>query len=120
MFVLSADSYYEAQKRLQNGLSICIFPEGLVPIDESVVLSEFKNGAFRLAIEHQIPIVPMSFYDCKKKFSYTFLSGGPGKLRTTIHPFIHTEGKKLEDREMVKNEAYNLIYNDLISDIKNT
>jgi len=114
------DVYFEAQKRLNNGMSICIFPEGLVPEDESVVLSEFKNGAFRLAIEHQIPIVPISFYDCKKRLSYTFFSGGPGKLRATIHSFIQTEGKELKDREAVKKEAFNLIYNDLISDLKNT
>jgi 1-acyl-sn-glycerol-3-phosphate acyltransferase len=114
------DVYYEAQKRLNNGLSICIFPEGLVPDDESVVLAEFKNGAFRLAIEHQIPIVPMSFYDCKKRFSYTFFSGSPGKLRVKIHPFIQTKGKELKDREAVKKEAFNLIYNDLISELKNT
>ena len=63
-----------ARKRLSNGLDVCIFPEGLVPEDESIVLDEFKNGAFRLAIEHQIPIVPITFYYCKKLFSYTFFS----------------------------------------------
>ena len=55
----------EARRRLCDGLDVCIFPEGLVPDDESVVLSEFKNGAFRLAIEHQIPIVPITFPDNK-------------------------------------------------------
>ena len=65
--------YERAQKRLKQGLSICIFPEGGVP-DESIVLDEFKDGAFRLASEHQIPIVPMTFADNKKRFSYTFMS----------------------------------------------
>ena len=108
--------YNEAQKRLNNGLSVCIFPEGLVPGDESVVLSEFKNGAFRLAIEHQIPIVPMIFYDCKKRFSYTFFSGSPGKLRVKIHPFIETQGLTLRDREPLKKQAFDLIYNELLLD----
>jgi 1-acyl-sn-glycerol-3-phosphate acyltransferase len=45
-----------AQKN-QSRLSICIFPEGGVPDDESILLDTFKDGAFRLAIEHQIPIV---------------------------------------------------------------
>ncbi|SDW06979.1 1-acyl-sn-glycerol-3-phosphate acyltransferase [Lutibacter oricola] len=110
----------EAQKRLNKGLSICIFPEGLVPDDESVVLSDFKNGAFRLAIEHQIPIVPMTFFDCKKRFSYTFFSGKPGKLRVKIHPFFETKELNLKNREELKNKAFNLIYNELISDSKNT
>ena len=108
--------YNEAQKRLNNGLSVCIFPEGLVPSDESVVLSEFKNGAFRLAIEHQIPIVPMTFYDCKKRFSYTFFSGSPGKLRVKTHPFIETKGLTLKDRQSLKKQAFDLIFNELLLD----
>jgi 1-acyl-sn-glycerol-3-phosphate acyltransferase len=43
-----------AKKRINQGLSICIFPEGGVPDDESILLDTFKDGAFRLAIEHQI------------------------------------------------------------------
>jgi 1-acyl-sn-glycerol-3-phosphate acyltransferase len=109
--------FSEAQRRINNGRSICIFPEGLVP-EESVVLSEFKNGAFNLAIEHQIPIVPMTFYDSKKRFSYTFFSGGPGSLRVKRHKFIETKGLTLEERDNVKKQAYDLIYNELINDSK--
>ena len=108
----------EARKKLSNGLDVCIFPEGLVPSDESVVLADFKNGAFRLAIEHQIPIVPITMYDCKKRFSYTFFSGIPGKLRVKIHHFIKTEGLTLKDCNTIKNTTFNLIYNELISDEK--
>jgi 1-acyl-sn-glycerol-3-phosphate acyltransferase len=51
-------SFDRAQKN-QSRLSICIFSEGGVPDDESILLDTFKDGAFRLAIEHQIPIVPI-------------------------------------------------------------
>ena len=98
--------FEEARRRLSDGLDVCIFPEGLVPDDESIVLSEFKNGAFRLAIEHQIPVVPISFMDCKKRFSYTFFSGGPGKLRVKIHPFIQTKGLILKDRDRIKKQTF--------------
>ncbi|UMB52913.1 1-acyl-sn-glycerol-3-phosphate acyltransferase [Lutibacter sp. A64] len=108
----------EARKKLCNGLDVCIFPEGLVPDDESVVLADFKNGAFRLAIEHQIPIVPITMYDCKKRFSYTFFSGSPGKLRVKIHHFIKTEGLTVKESAIVKNKTFDLIYNELISDVK--
>jgi len=57
----SKHSVFErAQKRINQGLSICIFPEGGVPDDESILLDSFKDGAFRLAIEHQLPIVPIA------------------------------------------------------------
>ena len=110
--------YISAQEKLNNGLSIAIFPEGLVP-HEDVILSEFKNGAFRLAIEHQIPIVPMTFYDVKKRFSWTFFSGCPGKLRVKIHNFIQTEGLTLDDMEATKQKAYNIIYKELVNDSNN-
>ena len=111
--------YISAQEKLNNGLSIVIFPEGLVP-HENVILSEFKNGAFRLAIEHQIPIVPMTFYDVKKRFSWTFFSGSPGKLRVKIHDFIQTEGLTLDDMEATKQKAYNIIYKELVNDSNNS
>ncbi len=106
------DVFEQAQKRLSQGLSICIFPEGGVP-DESVVLDEFKDGAFRLAIDHQIPIVPMTFYDNKNRFSYKFLSGSPGKMRVKIHKFFSTEGKTQQDKKVLKEQSRNVIYNEL-------
>lgn len=106
--------FEEAKRRLENGLSVCIFPEGLVPSDESIVLSDFKNGAFVLAIEHQIPIVPISFYDTKKRFSYTFFSGGPGELRVKIHAPILTDGMSVEkDKNILKEHVFKLLYKDL-------
>jgi 1-acyl-sn-glycerol-3-phosphate acyltransferase len=104
--------YNRAQKRLSQGLSICIFPEGGVP-DEAIVLDEFKDGAFRLAIEHQIPIVPMTFADNKKRLSYTFFSGCPGLLRASVHTSIETEGMTLDNRKEVKDKARTIILDQL-------
>jgi 1-acyl-sn-glycerol-3-phosphate acyltransferase len=106
--------FNRAQKRLSQGLSVCIFPEGGVPDDESVLLDEFKDGAFRLAIEHQIPIVPITFADNKERFSYTFFSGSPGKMRVKIHKFIYTEGKTLEDKKEVRDRARGIILSQLL------
>ncbi len=94
--------FNRAEKRLHQGLSICIFPEGGVPDDEAVLLDEFKDGAFRLAIEHQIPIVPITFADNKKRFSYTFFSGSPGKMRVKIHHFVETQGQPIDDKKAIR------------------
>lgn len=85
------NAFDESNRRLGAGTSICIFPEGKVPDDRSVVLDEFKDGAFRLALEHQIPIVPIVFPDNKKRFSYDFFSGSPGLLRAVFLGPISTE-----------------------------
>jgi 1-acyl-sn-glycerol-3-phosphate acyltransferase len=109
--------FERAQKRIQQGLSICIFPEGGVP-EEHIVLDEFKDGAFRIAIEHGLPIVPMVFFDNKKRFSYTFFSGSPGKMRAKIYPIIETKGKTLEDKNDLKQQVRQLILEPLENDLK--
>lgn len=106
--------FLRAQRRLKQGLSICIFPEGLVP-EESILLTEFKDGAFRLAINHQIPIVPITFGDNKERFSYTFFSGSMGKMRVKVHKFIDTKGLKIEDTSAVNKKARDIIYNQLLT-----
>lgn len=104
--------YDWAKKRLEDGLSICIFPEGGVP-EEEVFLDEFKDGAFRLAIAYQIPLVPMTFADNKKRFPYVFFKGTPGLMRVKVHPFIETEGLTVADRGKVKAQAREIIYRQL-------
>ncbi len=111
--------YLSAQKRLQSGLSICIFPEGGVP-QEHIVLDTFKDGAFRLAINHKIPIVPITFYDNKKRFSYTFFSGRPGTLRVKTHNFIDTEHLTIENTRTLNEQARAVILNELETALKIT
>jgi 1-acyl-sn-glycerol-3-phosphate acyltransferase len=108
--------FERAQKRLNQGLSICIFPEGGVP-EESIVLDSFKDGAFRLAVEHEIPIIPMTFYDNKRLFSYTFLSGSPGLMRVKVHRFFETKNQNPEYKKTVKETVRNVILNELENDI---
>lgn len=110
--------FLRAQRRLKQGMSICIFPEGGVP-DEQIILDEFKDGAFRMAINHHIPIVPITFADNKKRFSYTFFSGGPGLMRAKIHKFITTEALTIENTKMLNEAARQLILNQLLAFDKN-
>lgn len=107
------EAFERAQRRLKQETSICIFPEGGVPDDEQIVLDQFKDGAFRLAIEHQIPIVPLTFHDSKKRFSYNFFTGGPGKLRVKIHRFLCTKGLRPEDRRELKEQTREIILEEL-------
>ena len=106
-------AFEEAQRRLKQENSVCIFPEGGVPDDLSIVLDQFKDGAFRLAIEHQIPIVPITFHDNKKRFSYEFFTGGPGKLRVKIHNFIQTRELELDSRRELKERTRSIILDEL-------
>lgn len=105
--------YLRAQKRLETGLSIGIFPEGGVP-EESVLLDAFKDGAFSLAIAHKIPIVPIVFYDCKKRFPFSLKGGSPGSLRATVFPFYRTDNLGPEDIDTLKNTIREKIRSELL------
>lgn len=106
-----------AKKRLQNGVSMAIFPEGLVP-EEHIILAPFKKGAFALAIEFQIPIVPQVYYDCKRFFSWNIFKGRPGVLRIHQHKFIKTNNLQTTDYNYLKEQTYQVIHDSLVKDKK--
>ncbi len=108
-------AFNEAQRRLEQKNSVCIFPEGGVPEDQNIILDQFKDGAFRLAIEHQIPVIPLTFHDTKKRFSYKFFTGGPGKLRVKIHNFICTGDLEPKDRRKLKERVHKIILDELLN-----
>ena len=53
--------YIRAQKVISKGYSVCIFPETEY-VKESIILNPFKQGAFKLAIEHELPIHTDGFF----------------------------------------------------------
>lgn len=108
------ETIIQAKEKLKEGLSICIFPEGGVPDDESVVLDSFKDGAFRLAIEFQIPIVPMTFVGLKEHFPFRFFAGKPGKVPVYVHKFVPTKGLTQDDKPKLKEQVRNVILEPLL------
>ena len=107
--------YIRAQKRLSSGLSICIFPEGGVP-DESILLDDFKDGAFKMAIAHNIPVVPITFFDNKRRFPFTFFAGGPGPVRVKVHRFFRTEDLREDQKSELRELVRDVIFRDLLQD----
>ncbi len=105
--------YRRAQKKLQKGLSICIFPEGGVP-EEEIVLDRFKDGAFKMAISHKIPIVPIVFYDNKRRFPFSFFKGSPGIARAKVFSFVKTSDLIEKDSSALNKKVRSLIYKELL------
>lgn len=106
--------FKEAQRRFDQGNSICLFPEGGVPKDGSLILDRFKDGAFRMAIDHQIPIVPLIFYDNKRRFPYHFGKSHIGRLRVKMLRPIPTKGLDVhKDKKELKEKLHQLIYEEL-------
>ncbi|WP_240642098.1 lysophospholipid acyltransferase family protein [Nonlabens xiamenensis] len=106
-----------ARQRLKDGVGICIFPEGGVPEDPSLTLDGFKDGAFRLAIEHGLPLLPVTLYDNKKRFPFAFYKGSPGLMRAKTHAIIPTEDMDLaNDKVRFRESVRDIILKELQAD----
>ncbi len=105
--------YEETQKFIKKGISIVIFPEGGVPDDKNIVLAPFKAGAFRMAVEHGLPILPLILYDDKKRLPYDFFEGSPGRLRVEFLPVVETTNLGEDDWKDLRDYLYTLMYNKL-------
>jgi len=55
----SHKAYIHAGERIDKGKNVFIFPEATISSNGSLI--PFKNGAFKLAIDKQVPIVPLVF-----------------------------------------------------------
>jgi 1-acyl-sn-glycerol-3-phosphate acyltransferase len=100
-----------AAERLKNGISVVIFPEATIPVDYPPQLHAFKNGAFRLAIELKIPILPISSPDTWKILWNTGSEYGsrPGISNIFVHSPIETAHLSIDDADMLRDEVYGLI-----------
>ncbi len=104
--------FVKAAQKIDEGIGLCIYPEGGVP-GEDVLLGNFKSGAFRLAVEKQIPIVPVTFPDNKRHLPYDFSKGSPGILRAVVHEFIYPNAHTMEEEQRLKTICYETLKNEL-------
>ena len=94
---------------LKKGISIFIFPEGMLNTTGQP-LKTFYDGAFRIAIETQTPLQPLLFPDTVRRLHYNSLfSLTPGISRAVLLPVIPVEGLGLKDVEMLKEKVYKIM-----------
>lgn len=103
-------------EELQQGNSVTIFPEGTIPEDAPNLL-RFKFGAFKLAIENRIPVVPITFLSNYKRLqlSSRLFSGqaGPGWSKVIVNKPIPTEELTHEDLLALQERVYSCIQNNI-------
>jgi len=84
----------EALSRLNHGVGILFFPEGTRSLDGRLL--PFKKGAFRLAKDQGLPILPVTLVGTRDILPARSLTPFPGSVRMVIHPAIHPEEKEVE------------------------
>lgn len=83
---------------LKQKCSVMVFPEGTRSPDGRV--HRFNDGAFRIAIKEQVPILPLAIEgsrDCLPKHSWKF--GEPANILLKVFPPIETVGLKAQDSD---------------------
>ncbi len=87
--------FKKMQRMIGQGASLIIFPEGTRSRDGRV--ARFKGGVFLLAIESQLPVVPVSVAGTRHVMLKGRLMTCPGDVTITVHEPISTIGMTRED-----------------------
>lgn len=100
-------AYMQTGERISKGQSVFIFPEATISSNGTLI--PFKNGAFKLAIDKQVPVVPLVFPDNWKLLQnggFLTANGRPGIARVIVREAVQTKGMTNTDllplREKVK------------------
>ena len=70
--------------------SLIVFPEGTRSVDGAV--GRFKKGPFLVALDAQLPVVPVSLAGSRHVMRKGHLTVSPGTVRLMIHPPVSTTG----------------------------
>lgn len=73
-----------AKARITGGTSVLFFPEGTRSRDGS--LRSFKKGAFRMAVDLGLPILPVTIRGTREMLPAASRDLRPGRARLVIHP----------------------------------
>ena len=107
-------SYDAARNTLKDGISLTVFPEGARTFTGH--MARFRRGAFALADELQLPVVPLtingSFNIMPRMRDGHFVNWHP--LQLTIHQPIYPVGKGDDNINATLNQAYDSIMSALV------
>ena len=103
------ETYDRAREILQQGYSVTVFPEGARSFTGH--MGKFRKGAFALADELQLPVVPLtingSFDVLPRQRGFNFINWHP--LRLTIHQPIYPVGQGLQNVDATLRQAYDSV-----------
>ena len=98
---------------IKKEASILIFPEGTFN-ETDKPLKSFYDGAFRLAIQTQTPIIPVIFPDTVHRWHYSaWWKLWPGRNRAIILPPVQVTDMTLQQLPQLKQTVFSLMEEEL-------
>lgn len=109
--ISSFRAFKKAQVLLESGKSVALFPEGGIGSAFPPQLGEFKIGAFKLAMDSNVPILPVIIHDAWKLCwdDGVYYGTSPGKCQITVLTPI--EPKSFLTTEELRDEVYTIFKN---------
>jgi 1-acyl-sn-glycerol-3-phosphate acyltransferase len=98
-------SIMEMKAKLRRGISIFIFPEGRMN-RTPYPLTDFYDGAFRIAIETQTPVLPMVMLNSRRLMPRDRFEIRPGTIITLFLDPVSTAGLTMADVPPLKQQVY--------------
>ncbi len=104
----------KAKKAVDEGHSLVMFPEGGVLTENPPQMARFKEGPFRVAIEKQIPVIPVTI-----PYNWLILPDDdsyllyPETCYLVVHEPIDTTGMTMDDLPALKEQVYGIIDREL-------
>ncbi len=102
------DSLQKAYEALERNECVAIYPEGTIPLS-SPRMKSFKNGAFKMAQDRKVPIVPITWqtnYRVINNPEKIFSPSHPSMIRVVIHPAVYPKGDSDNDLIALRNEVF--------------
>lgn len=87
--IAAKHSLEKAEMQLSKGASVVIFPEGTRTFTGK--LGPFKRGAFRIATDLHLPIVPVTLNGCMERLPRNTFVVKPGLIEMEVHKPVDTE-----------------------------
>lgn len=100
-----------AKNTIVDGTSVVFFPEGTR--SRSGKLKPFKKGAFRMALDLGLPILPLTIVGTRDVLPAGTTDLMPGSARLVIHPPVAVEGCTFEDCNRLSDEVRSVIASSL-------
>ena len=101
-------SFNELTALIKRKVSILIFPEGSMN-RETALLRPFYDGAFRIAIETQAPLLPMVIINAGNLFPPGTARIKPGKIKVRFGTPLSTKGLTLQDIPIIKERTHQVM-----------
>jgi len=100
-------SLADAARRIREGTSVVVFPEGTRSPDATV--RRFKRGSFGLALEAGVPVVPISLVGVKEVAPRGLLSLVPGTVGVRVHAPVPVAGRGPGAAEALAEEVRQIV-----------